>query len=87
MSGVYGTYKPIKIYSNNLMKILKNTFKPSIEKPKSLVGEITLSDQRGGVVCDRCGGQVNEWKHTYRKDLVGALTVVGSVCLECDKND
>ena len=76
--------------------------KKAMEKPKRLseneiavrrlvclgvVGEIALSDNRGGVVCDRCGGQVNEWKHTYRKDLAGALTVVGSVCLECDKND
>ena len=29
---IYGTYKPIKIYSNNLMKILKNTFKRLMEK-------------------------------------------------------
>ena len=59
-----------------------------LEEPVyNVVGEITLSDNRGGVVCDKCGGQVNEWKHTYRKDLAGALTVVGSVCLGCDKND
>lgn len=59
-----------------------------LEEPVyNVVGEITLSDNRGGVVCDECGGQVNEWKHTYRKDLAGALTVVGSVCLGCDKND
>ena len=57
------------------------------ESAYNVVGEITLSDQRGGVVCDECGGRVDEWRHTYRKDLVGALTVVGSVCLECGKND